>query len=443
MKKGDRVFALVVCVGVACSFAVTYGGASALSGLVPWRVHVDFAFERLIPFVPWSAVVYLSMDALVGLAPFVLKEPRRLAAFAGLLVLELLIAAPFFVLLPVADVFAPRVVEGAAAPFFALADTMNLERNYLPSLHVAFSVTAARVYGHKGWWIWAVAIAASTLLMHEHYVIDVLAGVALALVVHRVWFERLVTFDLAEALRTEWLLFVDLTRFALRHRRYALINVVLYALALPRFRERRVLRSGYVLLQVIDDVLDGDRKSDEPPLECARRAVTALERGEFRDDHLGKLCAAFVGDAPPSAIPVAIELIHTMGRDHERMTARARWSEAEIRAQLNATFRGSLEVLLICGGSSVRAADVPNLVELMGWCSAVRDLDEDSARGLFNVPAGRDRDEWLTSEAARARGLLEKTAAELGALKDRRAAKWLGVLADSTRKYLRNSLQHK
>lgn len=437
MKKGDRLFALLVCVGVACCFAVIYGGASALSGLVPWRIRVDLPFERLIPFIPWSAIVYLSMDALVGIAPFVLKEPRRLAAFAGLLVFEMLLAAPCFVLLPVADVFEPRVVEGAAAPFFHLADTMNLERNYLPSLHVAFSVTAARVYGGKWWWLWAGAIATSTVLMHEHYVIDVIAGAALALVVYRLCFERLVRFDLAEALRTEWLLFIDLSRFALRHRRYALINVVLYALALPRFRERRVLRSGYVLLQVIDDVLDGDRASDEAPLDFARRAVTALQRGEFRDDHLGKLCAAFVRDAPPEAIPVAVELIHTMCRDHERMAARAQWNEAAIRSQLNATFRGSLDVLLICGGSNVRAANVPNLVELMGWCSAVRDLDEDSARGLFNVPASAEKQRWLVNESERARRLLDETTRELDALEDRRAAKWLGVLARSTRKYLR------
>ncbi|MGV3623082.1 MAG: phosphatase PAP2 family protein [Archangium sp.] len=429
-------FAVFVCASVALSFAVIYGGASALSGLIPWRIRVDLPFESSIPFVPWSAVVYLSMDLLLLLAPLVLKDARRLAAFGALLIVQMLIAAPFFVLLPVADVFPPRIVTGAAAPFFALADTMNLERNYLPSLHVAFSVTAARTYGGRGWWLWALAIAASTLLMHEHYVVDVLAGAALALVVYSQFFERLVAFDLHEALTTEWLLFTDLTRFGLRHRRYVPINLALYALALPRFRERRVLRSGYVLLQVIDDVLDGDRVIAEPPLDFAARAAQQLQTRTFSNDRLGRLCEAFCRDAPVEAVPVAISLIHTMCRDHQRMTARERWDEARIREQLRSTFRGSLEVLLICGGSTARASDVPKLVELLSWCSAVRDLDEDETRGLFNMPSGATRSEWLRSESARARQLLSETDAELSRLSDQRTAKWLGVLARSTRKYL-------
>ena len=427
-------FAVFVCSAVALSFAVFYGGASALSGFVPWRIRVDLPFEQSIPFIPWSAVVYLSMDLLLLLAPLILKDPKRLAAFGGVLILQMLIAAPFFVLLPVADAFPPRVVEGAAAPFFMLADTMNLERNYLPSLHVAFSVTAARAYGGRGWWLWASAIAASTVLMHEHYVIDVVAGAALALFAFSLWFERLVTFDLYEALRTEWMLFVDLTRFGLRHRRYVPINIALYALALPRFRERRVLRSGYVMLQVIDDVLDGDRIVDEPPLDFARRAIVHLETRTFTNDRLGRLCEAFCRDAPAEAVPIAIALIHTMCRDHERIGAH--WEAAQIREQLHDTFRGSLEVLLICGGSTARASDVPKLVELMSWCSAVRDLDKDEARGLFNMPNGATRTEWLRSETVRARQLLIETDEELSRLSDRRAAKWLGVLARSTRKYL-------
>lgn len=424
-------FAVFVIGAVAVSFALIYGGASVLSGFVPWRIRVDLPIDHAMPFLPWSAVVYLSMDLLLLLAPFVIKDARKLAAFGAVLIVQMLIAAPFFVLLPVADVFPPRVVEGPAAMFFTVADTMNLERNYLPSLHVAFSVTAARAYGGRWWWLWAFAIAASTMLMHEHYVVDVITGAALALLAFQLFFDRFVKFDLAEALRTEWMLLVDLTRFGLRHRRYIPINIALYALALPRFRERRVLRSGYVLLQVIDDVLDGDRPN-ENPLKYANDAIHQLESRVFTEPR----CEAFVRDAPPEAIPVAVTLIRTMIRDHERMTAREHWDEPVIRTQLHDTFRGSLDVLLICGGSVTRGKDVPNLVALMSWCSAVRDLDEDSARGLFNMPRGANREDWLRSESVRARQLLIDTNAELSRLEDRRAAKWLGVLARSTRKYL-------
>ncbi len=442
MKREDRAFALFIVLGVAACFGVLYGGASVLSAYTPWRVRLDLPFESAIPFVPWMAVVYLSMDLLVGVAPFVLPEPRRLAAFAGLLVIELLVGATFFVLLPVENVFPPRVVEGGAAPVFWLADTLNLERNYFPSLHVAFSFTAARSYPrHFGWWCWAFAIAASTMLIHEHYLLDVLGGIALALLVHATCFERLVKFDLAEALRTEWLVFTDFVRFALRHRRYALIDAVLYALAFPNFRERRVLRTGFALLQVVDDVLDGDRPATDP-LKLAARVAEELSEGSFSTDHLGRLTAAFHRDAPAAAVPVAIELIHTMMRDRARVEARARWSEDALREQLRRTFIGSLDVLLICGGSTLRAADVPALVEVMGWCSAVRDLEKDLGKGLCNVPDGvpldaAHLDRWLDAESARARPLIVRALAEIAALPDPRAVRWLGLLARSTRKYLR------
>lgn len=437
MTRRDWRLVLFLYAAVAASFGLLYGGASALSGLVPWRVRVDLPFEHDLPFVPWSAVVYLSMDALLLLSAFVFKESRQLAAFAALLIVEMLVAAPVFILLPVADVFAPRAVSGLAGVFFQLADTMNLERNYLPSLHVAFSVTAAKAYGGRWWWLWAVAIAASTVLMKEHYVVDVLAGAALALLVHRQLFARLVQFDLAEAITTEWLVIKALTRIGLRHRRYAIINLALYALAVPRFRARRVLRSGYALLQVIDDVLDGDRESAEPPLEYAARATAMLQTGAFTDDELGRLCRAFHRDAPAAAFPVAVELIAVMCRDHERMTTHARWSQAEIHAQLRATFVGSLDVLLICGGATARARDLPNLVDLLGWASAVRDLDEDAARGLHNLPVGVDRATWLASENARAHRLLAATRVELAALPEAKVAKWLRVIAESTTRYLR------
>lgn len=437
MTRRDWRLVLFLYAAVAASFALFYGGASALSGLVPWRVRVDLPFEHDLPFVPWSAVVYLSMDALLLLSAFVFKDSRQLAAFAALLIVETLVAAPVFVLLPVADVFAPRAASGVAGVFFQLADTMNLERNYLPSLHVAFSVTAAKAYGGRWWWLWAVAIAASTVLMKEHYVVDVLAGAALALLVYRLLFTRLVQFDLAEAITTEWLVIKALTRLGLRHRRYAIINLALYALAVPRFRTRRVLRTGYALLQIIDDVLDGDRESVEPPLQYAARATTMLQTGAFTNDELGRLCRAFHRDAPAAAFPVALELIAVMCRDHERMTTRARWSQDEIHAQLRATFVGSLDVLLICGGAKARAHDLPHLVDLLGWASAVRDLDEDAARGLHNVPVGVDRATWLANENARAHQLLAATRAELAALPEATVAKWLRVIAESTTRYLR------
>jgi hypothetical protein len=51
------------------------------------------------------------------------------------------------------------------------------------------------------------------------------------------------------------------------------------------------------------------------------------------------------------------------------------------------TFRLSLDLTLIAAGSNLRAEDAPELVEALSWCSPVRDLREDLAKGLINIPA--------------------------------------------------------
>ena len=63
---------------------------------------------------------------------------------------------------------------------FQLADVMNLERNDLPSLHVAFAFTLAMAFAPRArpvgrvlLYAWAIVTALSTLLTRQHHVLDV------------------------------------------------------------------------------------------------------------------------------------------------------------------------------------------------------------------------------------------------------------------------------
>ena len=60
---------------------------------------------------------------------------------------------------------------------------MALRHNYLPSLHVAFTVIAASSYASRAHTlgrillgVWSAAILVSTLLTHQHYLLDVVTG---------------------------------------------------------------------------------------------------------------------------------------------------------------------------------------------------------------------------------------------------------------------------
>jgi membrane-associated phospholipid phosphatase len=191
-RKQIRIV-LILALIYSLVFDVFYGGASLLAPYVPWRVRVDFPFEARIPFVPEAALVYLSVLPMLLLAPFVLRDLRDYTALVIALIVETLVGFVGFMLLPVEPSELDRVLPATDSVLYTFADWLNLEGNYLPSLHVAFAVTALLAYLEhargigKGLLVaWTCAIAVSTLLIHQHYILDVITGAGLAWVCWRV-----------------------------------------------------------------------------------------------------------------------------------------------------------------------------------------------------------------------------------------------------------------
>lgn len=394
----ERAFGATLAIGFAVLFVLLYGSASVLSAWVPWRLHVALPGEAALPFWPGSALIYLSMDLLLLACVWRLRWEELWVLWLALS-LELLVGFACFLLMPVETDFAPRVVVGMWAPFFHLADAMNLERNFFPSLHVAFAITAglalgARAAGVVRWGMgaWVVLIAASTVLMHEHHLADVAGGVALALAGLRVaqrWGRRP---DVVEAVRTEWLLWWNQYQFAQRHLRYAWISVLINLHRLVHPRRGRLLVCGYCFLQALDDTLDGDRPSSQEPLETADALTAAWQTGQFAGhDDMMLLGKAFYrqlhAHMPAEASGWVLQLISVMRRDRVRRLHRQTWSEKTLQAHHHATFALSLDLLLAALQSNTRAHQVPELVQALGWCSAMRDLQQDMAQGIINIPA--------------------------------------------------------
>lgn len=169
-------------------FFSIYGGASLLARLRGAREAFHFDWEMRLPFVPSVAIVYLSVPLLLLLAPFILRTWRSFTPFFLTLTAETLVGGLFFLLLPMAQGYPQREAYGLGGAVFRLADRLNLDYNEFPSLHVAFAVTAALVYGRRCGWLgktlfglWAITVTFSTLLMHEHHLIDLAGGAALGL----------------------------------------------------------------------------------------------------------------------------------------------------------------------------------------------------------------------------------------------------------------------
>jgi membrane-associated phospholipid phosphatase len=144
--------------------------------------------ELQIPFVPQFVWIYLSLYLLFIIPPFFLSA-SRMHALGKRLVGATLFCGLMFLLLPAELGFERTTPDD---PFyrsiFARLFAVDLPHNMAPSLHVTFSAmilfvllnesqsTLARaVFG-----TWLVLICASTVLVHQHHLLDVVTGLLVA-----------------------------------------------------------------------------------------------------------------------------------------------------------------------------------------------------------------------------------------------------------------------
>jgi membrane-associated phospholipid phosphatase len=169
-------------------FELIYGGADVLAAQHSHRVRLHLDGELAIPFVPETVLLYLSLYLLFWAAPFVLHSRRELKALTATLAVVTLCAGVCFMFLPAESAFPTPSDMGAWTGPVRFAKGLALRYNYVPSLHVALGVVCVAVFASRAavvgkvvLWAWALAICASTLLLHQHYLIDVVTGFALGL----------------------------------------------------------------------------------------------------------------------------------------------------------------------------------------------------------------------------------------------------------------------
>jgi membrane-associated phospholipid phosphatase len=173
-------------------FELVYGTANYVAAHSGHRWNVHFACELSMPFVPAMTIVYMSIFPLFWLSPFVLQTRGELRSLFAALGVTVFSAGVVFFLFPAELAYEPAEVPARWTWLFAVADTMNLDYNLVPSLHVAMSTVCIGIYSRRAGylvksvlWAWGCAIALSTLLTHQHHLLDVITGLLLAVLVLR------------------------------------------------------------------------------------------------------------------------------------------------------------------------------------------------------------------------------------------------------------------
>ena len=285
-------------------FYSIYGGASLLAKLR--RPHVDFYFpwEMRLPFLPSWTLVYLTVPLLLLLTPFILRTWRTFMPFFLTLTAETLVAGVIFLAVPLAQAYPPRVASGFLGGVFHMADRLNLDYNKLPSLHMAFAVTAAIVFGRRCGWLgrtlfslWIVAVCASGLLIHEHQVLDLAAGLALGLAGVATVQRRASDDRSLDAIRIDGLCLQELWSFTRWRPGRLGPFLTLTRVSLFRWRRARMLRAAYCLALHVDDVLNGGRKVEGDRQEHARSLLRVLAGGEPAPGAVAEQLAAFLAAA--------------------------------------------------------------------------------------------------------------------------------------------------
>lgn len=167
-------------------FVTVYGGLNEFTAQRDGLSELYLDWELSIPFVPWAIWGYLSIFLLFLLPPFALGPPR-LSRLAAEFALVTLIGGVVFLLLPAQLGFVRLEQVDGYQRLYALLYSLDRPHNLVPSLHVAYSalIIGAIMPDSYHWirWfllLWLGMICASAVLTHQHHLLDVAAGLALA-----------------------------------------------------------------------------------------------------------------------------------------------------------------------------------------------------------------------------------------------------------------------
>ena len=179
--------ALLALTGAGSLFVVGYRwtNAQAAGNALPWLA--ETWFDRAVPFVPWSVLPYLSLNLIYALSFFLCANRLELAQHCKRLLTAQCVCFACFWLFPLHN---PRVlphIDGFLDLFWRELRAFDMAGNLAPSLHAATLVVVWDLLRKNSILslprrpldAWFLLIAASTLTTWQHYVFDLVTGLAL------------------------------------------------------------------------------------------------------------------------------------------------------------------------------------------------------------------------------------------------------------------------
>ena len=143
-SKSEARETLPIAISGVLVFIISYSFCSWLTDQRNVSVTMYIPEDELVPFYPSWSIIYLSINLLIPLAFFFFHTRKMMIQFVIMTSVQVLIASLFFVLMPVQQPF--EILDNPDQFFYRLADEINLNHNYFPSLHVSLALSSSIVF---------------------------------------------------------------------------------------------------------------------------------------------------------------------------------------------------------------------------------------------------------------------------------------------------------
>ncbi len=156
-------------------------------------IHLLYLEQELsVPFVPEFFWIYMSMYLLFFLPPLFLNV-SELVLLGKRIIAGTIISGIVFLLFPSQLGFERIIPDGFYGPLYSQIFTLDLPHNMVPSLHIVYSgfillsvyISSGEKYIRLFAILWLLLISVSTLLVHQHHILDIVLALFIIGVVNR------------------------------------------------------------------------------------------------------------------------------------------------------------------------------------------------------------------------------------------------------------------
>jgi membrane-associated phospholipid phosphatase len=140
-----------------------------------------------LPFTDWAIWFYHSQLFFLLFSVYALKQPANFSDTFYSMILASLLSFAIFIIYPTTIPRLEQTDNGLTAKAFQILYSIDSRTNCFPSLHVSLAWLAATALLREkkivGWLAitWAFFISLSTMATKQHYFVDVIGGLAVAM----------------------------------------------------------------------------------------------------------------------------------------------------------------------------------------------------------------------------------------------------------------------